>query len=174
MGWLDSIMGTSGYEPNYSGFDRILAGENRVLQERQDEMMEDPSVARLASPEGRATIFEDTAQRIDTAYRNAMLLGEGNLARSGLSGSSASSLLRARMTKDKVMAVNDASNQADLTHGGFVADLFGRLRGEHRDWTAMKLNTMMGFEAPRANDAASERELAGSLLESAGSSVGNS
>lgn len=152
MGWLSNLFGSDEYndDKGRSMGARAFSNPNVELQERQDEVLANESVARLVSPEGRAEIFQGIAGRLDKAYSNALMIGTGNLSRAGLGSGSASSLLRTRMTKDRMESVNAATTQADVAAGQFVSGLFSDFRKEHLSLNTARANFEAGLQSSTA------------------------
>lgn len=171
MGLLSGIFGGS-FKSDDAGYNAILAGPNRMLQEDQDEVLANPNVARLVSEEGRDDIFEGITNRLDSAYRNAMTLGTGGLSRAGLSGSSASTILRNRLRRDRDESVSGATTQSNVASGQFVSQLFGDFRKEHIDYKKMKLQAWAGKEDRRLKAHQSEQAAIDSMMQGAGMAIG--
>lgn len=158
MGWLSNLFGSDEYndDKGRSMGARAFNNTNEILQGRQDKVLENESVARLVSSEGRAELFQGIAGRLDKAYNNALMVGSGSLSRAGLGSGSASAMLRARMTKDRMEGVNAATTQADVAAGQFVTGLFSDFRKEHLGQTAQRVNFEAGLQG---HTAASVRDV---------------
>ena len=150
----------------------IIDDPNQTLQDRQDAVLGNASVARLVSPEGRADMFQGIATRLDSSYSNAMTMGMGNLSRAGLGSGSASALLKMRMNKDRQTDISTASAQADLSSGQFVAGLFSDFRKEHMNQTQMRLNYEAGVQGNLAQAKSASSGMMGGLMSGAGSALG--
>lgn len=161
-----------GFKSDDSGYNAILAGPNRMLQEQQDDALANPNVARLVSEEGRDDIFEGVTNRLDGAYRNAMTIGAGNLSRAGLSGSSASTLLTNRLRRDRDEGISGAMTQSNVAAGQFVSSLFSDFRKEHMSARKMKLDAWSGKEGRRLSAHQSDSAMVGDIMGAAGMAVG--
>jgi hypothetical protein len=174
MGWLSKLFGGEEYDDGAARRreQSIINDPNQTLQNRQDEVLGNASVARLVSPEGRADMFQGIATRLDSAYTNAMTMGMGNLNRAGLGSGSASALLKMRMNKDRQTDISTATTQADLTAGQFVSGLFSDFRKEHMNQTQMRLNYEKGVQGNISASIQSNNAISGAVLGSAGEALG--
>ena len=176
MGFLGDLFGGGkNYRDDYSMYNKVLEGGNRKLQERQDEALANENIARIMTPEGRAMHLETLAGRMDAQYRDAMVMGYGNLARQGIAGGSAASLLRERFMRARSEGLAQAETQAGLAAGGFAAQMMSDFRKEHMGMTGMKLDYVSGAEGRKAQSMAGKRQFMSNMqgfLFDAGKGVG--
>ena len=91
----------------------------------------DPSIKRMMSEEGRASLFGDMANQYDQSYRQARTAGIGSFALSGLSGSGARAMLESRMARDRAGALSEASSRATMGHASWVGNFLGSMMNKH-------------------------------------------
>jgi len=178
MGFLGDLFGGGkNYRDDYQMYNKVLQGDNRKLQERQDVALGNENIARLMTPEGRAMHLETLAGRMDAQYRDAMVMGYGNLARQGMAGGSASSLLRERLMRARSEGLAQAETQAGIAAGGFSAQILSDMRKEHMNMTGMKLNYVAGAEGRKLASMQSKRSFMSNMqgfLFDSGTEIGKS
>ncbi len=141
---------------------RGVGDHARQVWERKEQMwmsriFSDPSIKRMMSEEGRASLFGDMANQYDQSYRQARTAGIGSLALSGLSGSGARGMLESRMARDRAGALSEASSRATMGHANWVGNFLGSMMNNH-------FGRYLAFQGHTWNQSAAEKQMMGQAI----------